>query len=38
MVLCTWCCELAVHVAETGCWCRAVVLVVGAGWELVPVL
>ena len=35
MVLCTWCCELAVHVAETGCWCRAVVLVVGAGWVLV---
>ena len=26
------------HVAETGCWCRAVVLVVGAGWVLVPVL
>ena len=34
----TWCCELAVHEAETGCWCQAVVLVVGAGWVLVPVL
>ena len=30
-----WCCELAVHVAETGCWrwclCRVAVLVLGAG-------
>ena len=28
-----WCCELAVHVVETGCWCRCrvPVLVLGAG-------
>ena len=26
-----WCCELAAHVVETGCWCRCWCWVPGAG-------